>query len=245
MLEGLYSAAAGMAAQQQRLDAISNDLANVSTTGYKSERIGFRDLLYNSPGDAAGAGVGLGAGSAAETVGRTQAQGALESTGDPLDVAIQGDGYLQVRRADGTTALTRDGSLRLDARGRLGTADGDLLQPPVTVPPGTQPRDVSISANGTVAANGRTVGRIALVTVSATDRLQPVGNSLSLPTAGSGAPRAASAATTLKQGALEGSNVDMGDEMVDMIDAQRAYSMTSRAIQTQDQMAAVANQVKQ
>lgn len=244
MLEGLYSAAAGMAAQQQRLDAISNDLANVSTTGYKSMRVGFRDLLYNSAGPAAGPTVRLGAGAATDTLGRSQEQGALQSTGNPLDVAIQGDGYLQVRRANGSSALTRDGSLRLDARGRLGTADGDLLQPPVTVPPGTALRDLVISPNGTVAANGRTVGRIQLVTVPASDRLQPIGTSLSVATAGSGAPRAATAATTLKQGALEGSNVNMGDEMVDMIDAQRAYAMTSRAIQTQDQIAAVANQVK-
>jgi flagellar basal-body rod protein FlgG len=244
MLQGLYSAAAGMAAQQQRLDSISNDLANVSTTGYKSLRVGFRDLLYNSPGAQAGPTVGLGAGAAVETLGRSQAQGAPQSTGNPLDVAIQGDGYLQVRRADGTIALTRDGGLQLDSRGRLATADGDLVQPPIAVPPGTSPSDVVIGADGTVRANNRTVGRIGLVTVRATDRLQSIGNSLYAPTAASGAPRATTAATTLKQGALEGSNVDMGDSMVDMIDAQRTYSLVGKAIQTQDQMLAIANQVK-
>src|ERR1700741_4944282 len=117
MLEGLYSAAAGMVAQQQRLDAITNDVANVSTTGYQAQRVGFRDLLYSPVAGLPGA-VGGGAGAATPLLGRSQAQGPIQDTGQPLDVAIQGPGYLEVRRADGSTALTRDGALQVDARGQ-------------------------------------------------------------------------------------------------------------------------------
>jgi flagellar basal-body rod protein FlgG len=245
MLEGLYAAAAGMAAQQEQIDGVSNDLANASTTGYKHVRIGFRDLLYSSQGPAAGPTVLAGAGAAAAIVGRGQEQGTLQSTGEPLDVAIAGQGFLQVRRPDGSLALTRDGSLRLDASGRLTTADGDLLEPPVTVPQGTTASDLSIAADGTVRAGARTLGRIALVDVPAPDGLQPLGSNLFAVTAASGATRPVAAGTTqLKQGMLEGSNVDVGDEMVQLIGAQRSYEMASKAIQMQDQMLSVANQIK-
>src|SRR3954471_10668703 len=131
MLEGLYSAAAGMAAQQQRIDSVANDLANVDTNGYKRTRVAFRDLLYVR--DASG-NVRSGAGTAATTLGRGFSEGLARETGNPLDVAIQGEGFLRVQRADGTQALTRDGGLRIDTRGRLTTQQGDLVQPPVTVP---------------------------------------------------------------------------------------------------------------
>jgi flagellar basal-body rod protein FlgG len=245
MLEGLYSAAAGMAAQQDRIDGISNDLANASTTGYKHVRVGFRDLLYSAQGGGAGPTVAAGAGAAAGIFGRSQQQGALQDTGQPLDLAIQGPGFLQVRRADGSLALTRDGSLRLDADGRLTTQDGDLVQPPVTVPRGTAPGELSIAGDGTVRlTSGRALGRIQLVEVPAPDGLQPLGGNRFAATAASGRPRAAGSAATLRQGALEGSNVDVGDAMVDMMDAQRSFQLASKAIQMQDQMLEVANQVK-
>lgn len=245
MLSGLYSAAAGMAAQQQRIDGVANDLANTSTTGYKHVRVGFRDLLYNAQGGAAGPTVLAGAGAAAGFVGRSHEQGALQSTGQPLDLAIQGPGFLQVRRPDGSLALTRDGSLRLDATGRLTTADGNIVQPQVTVPRGTTPDQLSIAADGTVRAGaGAPLGRIELVTVPAPDGLQALGGNLFAVTAQSGATTAAGTDTTLRQGALEGSNVDVGDAMVDMIDAQRSFQLASKAIQMQDQMLEVANQVK-
>jgi flagellar basal-body rod protein FlgG len=246
MLEGLYAAAAGMAAQQEQIDGVSNDLANASTPGYKHVRVGFRDLLYSSQGPAAGPSVKAGAGAAAAIVGRGQEEGSLQSTGQPLDVAIAGPGFLQVKRADGSLALTRDGSLRLDATGRLTTADGDPIEPPLTVPKGTSASDVSIAADGTVRVGNRTLGRIALVGVPAPDGLQPLGSNLFAPSAASGAarPLAAGAGATLKQGMLEGSNVDVGDEMVQLIAAQRSYEMASKAIQMQDQMLGVANQVK-
>lgn len=245
MLEGLYSAAAGMAAQQERIDGISNDLANASTTGYKSVRIGFRDLLYSAQGNGAGPTVAAGAGAAASIFGRSQEQGAIQTTDQPLDLAIEGPGYFQVTRADGSAALTRDGSLRLDALGRLTTQDGDILQPPITVPRGTTPDQLSIGSDGTVrVGSGRALGRIQLVNVPAPDGLQPLGGNLFAANAASGQPTATGSGTTLRQGALEGSNVDIGDAMVDMMDAQRSFQMASKAIQMQDQMLEVADQVK-
>jgi len=245
MLEGLYSAAAGMAAQQERIDGISNDLANASTTGYKHVRVGFRDLLYVAQGNGAGPRVAAGAGSAASIFGRSQEQGALQDTGQPLDLAIEGPGYFQVKRPDGSLALTRDGSLRLDALGRLTTQDGNVLQPEIRAPSGTTSDQLSIGSDGTVrGAGGKALGRIQLVDVAAPDGLQPLGGNLFAASAASGQPTAVTAATTLKQGALEGSNVDVGDAMVDMIDAQRSFQMASKAIQMQDQMLEIANQVK-
>ena len=244
MLEGLYSAAAGMAAQQQRMDAVANDLANVDTTGYKSERIGFRDLLYAQAGPAAGAQVYEGAGAAAEQLGHTLEQGALQNTGRQLDVAIEGQGFIQVRRANGTLALTRDGSLQVNAAGRLMTSTGDFLQPNITLPPGTTPDQVTISANGTVGVAGRQLGRIQLVTVPAPEALTAAGNSLFTANAASGPVQNATGAT-LQQGFLEGSNVDLSDAMVNMMDSQRSFQLASKAIEMQDEMAGIANGVKQ
>jgi flagellar basal-body rod protein FlgG len=242
MLEGMYAAATGMAAQQQQLDSIGNDLANVSTTGYKSERTGFHDLLYNQV-TIAGTTTTLGAGAATEEVGRDQREGSLQSTGDPLDLAIEGSGYFTVKRADGSTALTRDGSFRIDAQGRLATAEGDLLDPPITLPQGTTPDQVAIGSDGTVRAGTRTLGKIALVEVAAPDRLLAAGNNLFTATAASGAPRP-QATSTIHQGALEGSNVDVAGEMVHMMSAQRAYQLESSAIQTENQMLSIANQLR-
>ncbi|HMJ01904.1 MAG TPA: flagellar hook-basal body protein [Conexibacter sp.] len=246
MLAGLYSAAAGMAAQQTRIDGVANDLANTSTTGYKHVRVGFRDLLYSAQGDGAGETVLAGSGAAASFIGRAQAQGALQPTGQPLDVAIQGPGFFQVRRADGGLALTRDGSFRLDATGRLTTKDGHLVEPGITVPRGTTPEQIAIGADGTVrAGTGATLGRIQLVTVPAPDGLRALGANLFEATAESGAATDVAAnASEIRQGALEGSNVDVADAMVDMIDAQRSFQLASKAIQMQDQMMEIANQVK-
>lgn len=244
MLQGLYSAAAGMTAQQQRIDGVANDLANVNTTGYKHVRVGFRDLLYNSQGDQAGPTVTAGAGAAASFIGRSQAQGAMKTTEQPLDIAISGSGWLQVRTPDGQLALTRDGALRIDNQGRLGTADGALLQPPVRIPRDTPIDRITIATDGTVSVNqGQVVGRIQLVTVTSPDGLRPLGDNRFVVTPESGPARAAGDAQLL-QGRLEASNVDMSDAMVDMMNAQRAFQLASRAIHMQDQMLEVANQVK-
>ena len=240
MLEGLYSAAAGMQAQQQRIDSVANDLANVNTNGYKHTRVAFRDLLYVR--DASGR-VQSGAGAAAATIGRGFAQGAIKETGNPLDVAIQGSGFLRVRRGDGTDALTRDGSLRLDPRGRLTTQQGDLVQPAITVAAGTNESDVSIASDGTVTAAGRPVGRIQLVNVRSPQALQSLGDSLFRTTAASGNAANATGAT-LTQGSLEASNMDTADAMTEMMDAQRSFQLASKAVQMQDQLLQIANQVK-
>jgi flagellar basal-body rod protein FlgG len=243
MLSGLYAAAAGMQAQQTQLDAIANDLANESTPGYQAQQVGFRDLLYTSGGASSGSTVATGAGSAAAIVGRSQVQGSLQPTGQPLDVALQGPGYIEVRRPDGTTGLTRNGVLELDGQRRLTTSVGMLLQPPITIPQGISTSQITIDPNGTVHAGNRRFGRISIVDVPAPNKLLPDGNSVFSPTAASGAVRPANG-TTLKQGSIESSNVDAAQAMSTMLTTQRAYAMDSKAIQYQDQMAQIANGVK-
>jgi flagellar basal-body rod protein FlgG len=241
MLEGLYAAASGMEAQQQQLDSIGNDLANASTTGYKAERVGFRELLYNQV-DIAGTTTTQGAGAAAQTIGRDQAQGSIQSTGDPLDLAIEGPGYFTVKRSDGTLALTRDGSLQVNTKGQLTTAEGNLLDPPITLPRGSSPSEVAVAPDGTVRAGTKTIGKLALVTVASPDHLLAAGGNLFTSTASSGSPRP-TARATIRQGALEGSNVDVGNDMVQMMGAQRSYQLESSAIQTENQMLSIANQL--
>src|ERR671922_1317132 len=223
MLEGLHSAAAGMAAQQQRLDAVANDLANANTTGYKHQRVGFRDLVYDQTGRSSAAGVRTGAGAAAVDAGRSFAQGVLQRTDRPLDVAIQGEGFFRVRLADGRDALTRDGGLHIDGNRRLTTSTGALVQPAITVPEGTAEDKVSISRDGTVLAGGARIGRLDVLTVRSPQGLISAGDNAFVTTAASGPAIAAPRATTLTQGALEASNTDMADAMVEMIESQRAF----------------------
>lgn len=243
MLEGLYSAASGMEAQQHEFDAVSNDLANVNTPGYQAGIVGFHDLLYTTAGSASGTTMATGAGTAAAIVGRSQAPGAIDRTGRPLDVAVQGDGYLEVRRPDGTIGLTRNGALQVDGQGRLTNQQGMLLQPPITLPAGVSPEQVTIDAAGNMSAGGRALGRIQLVTVPNPNGLTPDGDSLFSATAASGPLRPATGAT-LQQGALEASNVDVSATMAEMVSAQQDYSMGSSALQYQDQMLQIANQIK-
>jgi flagellar basal-body rod protein FlgG len=243
LLEGLYSAAAGMAAQQRRMEALSNDVANVNTNGYRRVRLGFRDLVYQQAGGGAGAGVRTGSGSAAEIVGRSQQQGVLRQTGNPFDLAIDGPGFFQVRRADGTLALTRDGSFRLDQNGRLVTSQGQLVEPGLTVPRGVRKEQVTVAADGRVTADGRVIGRIGIYNVAAPERMLAAGDSLFVPTADSGPVREVRNSGVV-QGHLEASNVDLADAMVDMMDAQRSFTLASRAIHMQDEMMGIANGVK-
>jgi len=244
MLEGLHSAAAGMAAQQQRLDAVANDLANANTTGYKHQRVGFRDLVYDQTGRSSAQGVRTGSGAAAVDAGRAFAQGTLQRTDRTLDVAIQGEGFLRVRLADGRDALTRDGGLHIDGNRRLTTSTGAIVRPAITVPEGVGEDQVSIGPDGTVLAAGNRIGRLDVVTVRSEAGLLSVGNNAFVTTAASGAAIAAPRATTLTQGALESSNTDMAEAMVSMIESQRAYQLASKAISTADEMMGIANQVK-
>ncbi len=241
MLEGLYSAASGMEAQQQQFNSISNNIANIDTPGYQSTIVGFHDLLYSNGGY--GSNVPTGAGAEAQVVGYDQSEGAIEQTGQPLDVAINGSGFLEVRRQDGTIGLTRDGSMQLNEKRQLTTQTGMLVQPPITIPSGVDIHQVSISPNGTVQAAGKTLGKLSLVDVPAANGLVPDGDNVFSATAASGAIVPAKNAT-LQQGSLKGSNVNLGDEMAKMETAQQEYQMSSQAVQYQAQMLQIADQIK-
>jgi flagellar basal-body rod protein FlgG len=241
MLEGLYSAAAGMSAQQEQLNAISNDLANLSTSGYKSERVAFNDLLYNSV-SIAGNETTAGDGANAVVIGRSEGQGSITETGNPLDLAIEGPGYFEVKRPNGQTVLTRNGNFGVDASGTLVNAEGNRLTPPIKLPPGVSPSEVTVSSTGVLSAANRTLGQIKIVTVTAPDHMLSDGSSGLLPTTTSGAPHPATG--TIHQGALEASNVNMAGTMALMVSTQRAFQMNSTSIQTESQMMSIANQLR-
>jgi flagellar basal-body rod protein FlgG len=245
MLEGLRTAAAGMAAQQKKLEAVSNDLANAETTGYKRVRVGFSDLMYTPAGrPATGTNAQTGSGSRAVMGGRTFEQGGLSQTGISTDVAIQGAGFIKVKLSDGRDALTRDGNLRIDGMRRLTTASGGLVSPTITIPEGLSDDQLAIAKDGSVLAAGRNVGKIALVNVRSPQNLLSAGENAFVTTPRSGNAVAAPASTVLTQGALESSNTDMATAMTDMLEAQRTYQLTSKAIQTADSMMEIANGVK-
>ena len=260
MMRALYSAATGMEAQQYAMDTLSNNIANVNTTGFKANLPRFQDLVYQemkAPGSPVGASivpvgqeVGLGV-----KVGSSEkqfTQGTLSQTGNPLDVAIEGNGFFQVTLPDGTTAYTRDGSFKTDANGTLVTADGYLLQPQVTIPQNAT--GVSISATGIVSATvpGSTqpqqLGQIQLATFVNPAGLSPMGQNLFTQTAASGAPNATqpglNGTGTLQSGYVESSNVQIVQEIVNMIIAQRAYEANSRSISAADQMLQTATQMQ-
>ncbi len=244
MLEAMNSAAAGMAAQQQRLDATANDLANASTTGYKHQRVGFRDLVYEQAGRSSAQGVRTGSGAAAVDSGRAWSQGVLQRTDRQLDLAVQGEGFIRIRMADGRQGLTRDGSLHVDGTGSLTTSTGALVQPAIKIPAGVTEDQIAVGPDGTVTAAGRRVGRIDLVTVRSQAGLLSVGDNAFITSPASGAAIAAPRATVVTQGALEASNVDTAEAMVEIIESQRAYQLASKAITTADEMMGIANGVK-
>lgn len=245
MLEGMYSAAAGMYAQQARLDSLSNDIANVNTAGYKPVRQGFRDLLYDTKaGHAIDDNVQLGRGAEITDLGRMTRQGAFQQTGDMLDIAVSGPGYFQTKQADGTRVLTRAGSLQVDAQGRISTITGDLLEPSITLPKDADQSKLSINPKGLVAYDGKKIGQINLVNVTAPSQLRPAGDNSFEVTPESGPARPAGANTTVQQGVLEMSAADLGETMTGMIESQRAYELASKAITTQDKIAEIAIGVK-
>lgn len=240
----MYSAAAGMAAQQQRLDAAANDLANTNTAGYKHVRVAFRDLAYTAAGAGGTRDVLIGGGSAASLLGRSLEQGGLQLTSEPLDVALQGQGFIAVRNREGQPALTRDGHLSTDSQGRLTTANGLLLDPPITLPAGVETSKVKVAEDGTVTAGGARLGALRIVNVVNPSALDGGADNTFTATAASGAATAAPRTTTIVQGAIEGSNVDLGEAMVDMMQAQRGFELASRAIKYQDQLMEIANGIK-
>jgi flagellar basal-body rod protein FlgG len=242
MLEGLYSAGAGMESAQNQLDATSNNIANEDTPGYQSEILGFHDLLYTTDDDDPSTAI-VGAGAGTDTLGYSQAQGSLQQTGNPLDLALSGPGYFEVRQSDGTIGLTRNGTFELNARGQITTNLGMELVPPITLPKGTQPSQVSIAADGTVKVNNRKVGQIPIVQVTAPDKLLPQGNSTYSATAASG-PIHAAKGVTVQQGYVEQSNVDLNTEISNMESAEQAYDMDSRAVQMEAQLGQIAATLK-
>jgi flagellar basal-body rod protein FlgG len=240
MVGALTTAAAGMEAQQNMMDALSNDIANVNTDGYKSQRVGFRSLLYQAPGRGAGEGAVTGAGSAAEIIGENFEQGALEQTGRSLDIAMTTPGFIRVTTPGGNVALTRDGNLQIAPDGQLRTADGEALDPPVRIPRGVDEEKLSIAPDGTVSSGKRKLGQISLVKVTNPNGLAPDGEGTWLPTAASG-PVTAAKGARVQQGALESSNVDLANVMTQMDEAQQGYALAGKAITTQDEVLAVAN----
>ena len=253
MLRSLWIAKTGMEGQQTKLDSIANNLANVGTNGYKRAGVVFEDLMYQNlraAGSATsdqsqlptGLQVGLGTRVAATT--RNFSQGALTQTGNNLDVAIKGQGFFQVQMPDGTTGYTRDGAFQVDASGQLVTAAGYAVQPGITIP--ATASSVEIAPDGTVNATvpGQvapvSLGQLQLASFVNPAGLEPRGGNLYAETAASGTPNAAAPNSnglgSLQKGFVEGSNVNVVEELVTMIATQRAYELNSKAIQTSDQM---------
>jgi flagellar basal-body rod protein FlgG len=259
MIRALYSAAAGMESQQMNLDVISNNLANVNTGGFKKSKIEFQDLLYQNfrpPGAEQGNGTQLptglqvGHGSRPVATARIFTEGELSSTGERLDIAIQGDGFIEVQLPDGTRAYTRDGSLKTASDGRITTSEGLAVQSGwQPIPSGTT--SVSISPNGEVTtkgANGTQNFRVQLTRFANPGGLESIGRNLYRETAASGTPETGNPDEngygSLQQGFLEMSNVKVVEEMVNMIVAQRAYEVNSKAVQAADEMMQQSNNLR-
>ena len=261
MNSALWAAKTGLDAQQTRMAVTSNNLANVSTNGFKKGRAVFEDLMYQNVRQVGGStsqdteapsGLSLGTGVRIVATEKLYTQGSFANTGNPLDVAVSGRGFFQVDLPDGTTGYTRDGAFQLNAQGELVTSSGYRLQPGITIPDGAQ--SISIGSDGVVSAltAGQTapvqVGTLQLVDFVNPAGLQPRGENLLVESVASGPPQAGTPGLnglgTVVQGSLEASNVNVVEELVNMIETQRAYEMNSKAIATTDQMLAfVTNQL--
>jgi flagellar basal-body rod protein FlgG len=254
MIRSLFISKTGLDAQQAQMDVISNNLANVSTTGFKASRAVFDDLIYQTlrqPGASSSqqnqipSGLQIGTGTQLVSTERLQTQGNLTQTNNNLDIAIQGAGFFQISMPDGTTSYTRDGSFTQDNQGRLVTSNGYPLQGgAITIP--ANALSVTVGTDGTVtitqpgSSAATTVGTIQLATFINPTGLQSQGQNLYQETASSGTPNAVTPGTngagSLQQGYVEASNVNVVEELVNMIQTQRAYEMNSKAITTSDQM---------
>ncbi len=261
-MKALGIAATGMLAQQTNVDVISNNIANANTTGFKSSRAAFQDLIYQTMeregaltsenGTARPTGIDLGLGVQTAGTVRLNTQGGLQATENQLDMAIDGKGYFTIAMPDGSRAFTRDGSFQLSAEGQLVTLQGYELDPNIVVPANTV--NVEISETGTVMAYVENdpepveLGQVALTTFVNEGGLKPLGNNLLASTTASGDPLAANPGDpgvgVIRQGYLETSNVNIIQQITDLIAAQRAYEMNSKAIETADQMMTTTNQIK-
>ena len=261
MMRSLWTAGTGMRAQQTNLDVISNNLANVNTTGFKKSRTDFQDLMYQtlrSAGSSTGpdstlpSGVEMGHGVKQVATQRIYLQGSMQETGNDLDLAIQGDGFFQVTTPDGTVAYTRDGTFKRDEQGRMVTSEGYPLEPSITLP--ANATEVNISSTGLVSVkipnqtDAEEVGQITLARFINPAGLSAQGGNLFLPTAASGDATTNNPGTdgtgTVQQRYIEMSNVQVVEEMVNMIVAQRAYEINSKAITTSDDMLSIAAGLK-
>jgi flagellar basal-body rod protein FlgG len=263
MIRALYSAASGMNAQQTNIDNIANNLANSSTNGFKMRRVQFQDLMYQSlvqPGAAAGAqtivpsGLQIGLGTRTASNEIIFSQGNFQETDNPLDMVIQGNGFFQVLQPNGQTAYTRDGGFQLDANGNLVTSSGNLVQPQITIP--SQAQTITIAADGTVTYTqpGQTAssvaGQVQLALFPNPAGLNSIGQNLFVPTDASGNatvanPGGQEGLGTLMQGYVEGSNVSVVEEFVNMIVTQRAYEANSKVVKAADEMYQQINNVVQ
>lgn len=260
MMRSLWTAATGMTAQALNVDVISNNLANINTAGFKRSRANFQDLMYqqltpagseNSAGNQVPVGIQIGLGVRTAGVERVFLQGSYQNTGNALDLAIEGRGFFQVQLPNGETAYTRGGSLSIDSLGQIVTQDGYPLQPALTVP--ADALSINVSADGTVSAvqPGNTtsvLGQVQLADFPNAGGLTSLGHSLFQESQGSGSPiigtPGESGLGTISQGTLEMSNVNAVEEMVNLIAAQRAYEMNSKAIQAADEMLQSANNIR-
>jgi flagellar basal-body rod protein FlgG len=253
MEPALWAAKTGLDAQQTQMTVTANNLANVATNGFKKSRAVFDDLLYQNASQVGAAtsqttlsptGLQLGTGVRVVSTERTYTQGSLDNTGNSLDMAIQGRGFFQVLQPDGTMAYTRDGSFQLNAQGQLVNSSGYALQPAITIPTGAQ--SVTIGTDGVVSvvvpgnSTPTTVGTIQLADFINPAGLQTMGGNLAVESAASGSPTTGNPGLnglgTVVQGSVEASNVNVVEEMVNMIETQRAYEMNPKAVQTTDQM---------
>ncbi len=262
MMRSLWSAASGMVAQQKQMDIVAHNLANVNTYGNKKVRAEFQDLIYQTLRDAGGnsgegtqypQGLQIGLGTRMAATNRIFVQGPLQTTDNPTDIGIQGEGFFEVQLPDGTSAYTRDGSFKIDSERRLVTSDGFLLVPNITLEENASIDTLVISSDGRVSdtpAGGQQteIGQINLVRFTNPSGLYAYGKNLFLETAASGQPivsePGANGTGVLTQNTLEMSGVQIVEEMVNMIISQRAYESNSKAITTSDSMLEIANQLK-
>jgi flagellar basal-body rod protein FlgG len=260
-MRALYTAATGMAAQELNVQVISNNIANLRTTGYKRQRAQFQDLLYENLRRAGSAtsdqntqvpsGIAIGSGVKTASTARVMSQGSLTPTEKEYDVAIRGEGFIQVDMPDGRTAFTRDGSLELDSTGRLVTHDGYLISPQITVP--QTARSVAIAADGTISATlanqtaPQTLGQLQLARFVNKAGLESIGDNLFVETAASGAAITGAPNSegfgNLQQAYLEEANVNAVTEISSLIAAQRAYEMNAKVVTAADQMMASTSQM--
>lgn len=251
----LRIARGGLYAQQFSVDSLSSNIANVNTTGYKRVRAEFQELLTQAQADPTGNSnrtLGQAAGAAISANQRIFSQGAIKESGNKWDLAIAGEGFFQIQQTDGTTAYTRDGSFKLDGEGRLVTANGNFVMPETVIPPDAE--DVFVSSGGVVMVRrqGETepeeIGAITLARFANPSGLESIGNNLYLSTDASGDATVSEAqvdgAGQIISGAIESSNVDLSREMVDLISAQRAYSLMARAMKVSDDMLSMVNQMR-